>query len=70
MEMRRFVTYSAIGGIGWATGVTLLGYWLGHVSLVRDHIELMLVLIVLVSVVPIGIEYLRHRRSGPDRVSA
>ena len=29
MPMRRFVTYSALGGFVWATGVTLLGYWLG-----------------------------------------
>jgi membrane-associated protein len=64
MDMRRFVTYSAVGGVLWATGVTLLGYWLGHVSFVRTHIELMLVLLVALSLVPIGIEYLRHRRTG------
>jgi membrane-associated protein len=63
MDMRRFVSYSAIGGVVWATGVTLLGYWLGHVAFVRNHIELMLVLLVLVSLVPIGIEYGRHRRA-------
>ena len=61
MGFRRFVSYSAIGGALWATGVTLLGVGLGNVALVRDHIELMLLAIVLVSVVPIGLELLRSR---------
>lgn len=70
MDMRRFVSYSAIGGALWATGVTLLGYWLGHVAFVRNHIELMLVLLVLVSLVPIGIEYARHRRGRSESAPA
>ncbi|MGI8578297.1 MAG: DedA family protein [Nocardioidaceae bacterium] len=61
MSMRRFVTYSAIGGVAWATGVTLLGFWLGQVSVVRDHIELILVGLVALSLVPIGLEVLRSR---------
>jgi membrane-associated protein len=62
MDMRRYVTYTAVGGVLWGSGVTLLGYWLGHIAFVRTHIELMLVLLVLLSLVPVGIEYWRHRR--------
>jgi membrane-associated protein len=62
MSMRRFLTYSAIGGVLWASGVTLLGYWLGKVAFVRNHIELLLVALVLVSVIPVAIEMLRSRR--------
>ncbi|MGH3447914.1 MAG: DedA family protein [Nocardioidaceae bacterium] len=61
MPMRRFVAYSAIGGVTWATGVTLLGYFLGQVSFLSDHIDLILVVLVLLSVVPIGIEAWRAR---------
>ena len=61
MDRRRFFTYSFIGALLWATGVTLLGYYLGQVALVRNHIEVMLILIVALSLVPVGIEYLRHR---------
>jgi membrane-associated protein len=64
MSMRRFVTYSAIGGVIWACGVTLLGYYLGRISFVRGHIELMLVLIVAVSLVPVAAHGLRVRRSS------
>jgi membrane-associated protein len=61
MGFRRFIAYSAIGGALWASGVTVLGYYLGQISVVRNHIEAMLLAIVLVSVVPIGIEFLRAR---------
>jgi membrane-associated protein len=64
MGLRRFTTFSAIGAILWATGVTVLGYFLGQVAFVRNHIELILVAIVLVSVVPIAFEAARARRDS------
>ncbi len=66
MPMRRFVTYSAVGGTIWATGVTLLGYWLGHIAFVANHIDLLLVALVLVSVIPIAFEWLRARAGSRD----
>src|SRR5680860_898801 len=68
MDRRQFFTYSFIGALLWATGVTLLGYFLGQISFVRNHIDLMLVLIVLLSLVPVGVEYLRHRRQQAKAV--
>ena len=59
MGLRRFATYSAVGGVLWGTGVTVLGYYLGQVAFVRNNIEVMLIAIVAVSVVPIGLELLR-----------
>ena len=61
MNRRRFFTYSFIGALGWATGVTLMGYFLGQISFVRNHIDVMLILIVVLSLVPVAVEYLRHR---------
>ncbi len=68
MGFRRFVTYSAIGGVVWATGVTVLGYFLGEIAFIRNHVEAMLGAMVLVSVVPIGLELLRSRLFGRDHV--
>jgi membrane-associated protein len=62
MDRRRYFTYSVIGGVLWATGVTLLGYWLGNVKIIRDNIEAMAILIVALSVIPIAVEVLRARR--------
>jgi membrane-associated protein len=64
MEYRIFFTYNLVGGLLWGCGVTLLGFWLGRVAFVRDHIELMLVAIVALSLIPIVIEYLRARAQG------
>jgi membrane-associated protein len=64
MDRRRYLTYSGIGGLLWASGVTVLGQLLGQVEFVAKNLELMLIAIVFVSVVPILIEYLRHRRSS------
>jgi membrane-associated protein len=42
--------------------VTILGYFLGRVAFVKSNIELILVGIVVISVIPIAIEFLRGRR--------
>ena len=68
MDFRRFALYSLVGGVVWTTAVTLLGYWLGHVALVRDHIELFIVAVVAVSLVPVAVEAWRSR--GPARTGA
>ncbi|MFR9803845.1 DedA family protein [Pseudonocardia sp. RS010] len=70
MEARRYFTYSLIGGVAWAAGVTVLGYFLGQIEFVRVNIELMLLLIVLLSVVPIVVEFLRARRQGHGALPA
>jgi membrane-associated protein len=69
MDARRYFTYSLIGGVGWAGGVTVLGFWLGQFSFVRENIELMLILIVAISLLPIVVEVLRARRK-PGRQAA
>ncbi|MCX4989408.1 MULTISPECIES: DedA family protein [unclassified Streptomyces] len=61
MKYRPFLIFNIIGGILWGAGVTLLGSWLGGIDFVNKNIEAILILIVLVSVVPIIIEFLRAR---------
>ncbi|MEU7434468.1 VTT domain-containing protein [Streptomyces sioyaensis] len=61
MNYRSFLTFNIVGGVLWGAGVTLLGALLGNVAFVHKHIELILIAIVLVSVVPIAIEFLRAR---------
>ncbi|MFE5084651.1 DedA family protein [Streptomyces mirabilis] len=61
MKYRSFLTFNIIGGVLWGAGVTLLGSWLGKIDFVNNNIEAILILIVLVSVIPIAIEFLRAR---------
>ena len=62
MDFRRFMIFTAIGGIIWAVGVTLAGYFLGTIPFVKENIEAILLLVVLVSVLPIIWEFIKHRR--------
>jgi len=62
MDRRRYLVYSGIGAVLWASGVTLLGNALGSVDFVREYIELIFIGIVLLSVAPILVELLRGRR--------
>jgi membrane-associated protein len=61
MRYRTFVTYNLVGGLIWAVGVTLLGYFLGQVKVVEQNIEVTLILLVAISFVPIAIELLKAR---------
>ena len=61
MDFRKYATYSLIGAVLWAVGVTLLGYFLGQIDWVKSHIDLVLILVVVISCIPLVIEYLRHR---------
>jgi membrane-associated protein len=69
MNFRHFISYTAIGGVLWASGVTVAGYFLGNVSLIKNNIDAVLVLIVLVSVIPMGVEFLLHRRRAKREAS-
>ncbi|MGC5309906.1 DedA family protein [Micromonospora zamorensis] len=62
MHYSTFLTYNVLGGTLWGCGVTVLGYFLGQVTFVKNNIEFILIGIVVVSVLPIGIEVLRGRR--------
>ncbi|MFK0293074.1 DedA family protein [Streptomyces sp. NPDC090442] len=64
MNYRSFITFNIIGGTLWGAGVTLLGAALGNVEFVHKNIELILVAIVLISVVPVVIEFLRARNKA------
>ncbi|MGW1682431.1 DedA family protein [Saccharopolyspora sp. NPDC002376] len=62
MDQKKFFGYSAIGGIAWIVSMTLLGFFLGNISWIRDNLEAMAILIVLISIIPIVIEYVKGRR--------
>jgi membrane-associated protein len=62
MRYRHFVGFNALGAMLWGVGVTLLGYALGNVEFIKNNIELLLVVVVLISVIPIGVELFRSHR--------
>jgi membrane-associated protein len=70
MDAKKFFTYSAIGGVLWATGITVLGYFLGEIEVIEKNIDAMLVLIVLLSIIPIIIEVMKARREKKRSAAA
>ena len=62
MDFRRYAVYSVAISVVWGAGFPLLGYYLGNIPAVRDHVELVALLIAVVSFLPVGIEFVKHRR--------
>jgi membrane-associated protein len=64
MDRRHFLTWSFVGAVLWATGITLLGYFLGGWDFLQHNIEAAVLVIVFVSVLPMAFEWWRHRRTA------
>jgi membrane-associated protein len=66
MRYSRFLSFNVVGGIGWVLSMTLAGYQFGGVTIVRQNFEKVVIGIVLVSVLPMVIHYLRSRKMQPE----
>jgi membrane-associated protein len=62
MKYRTFVTYNLVGGLMWAVGVTLLGFFLGQIDFIEKNLEVAILAIVAISLLPITLELLKARR--------
>ncbi len=66
MKYRTFLIYDIIGGILWISSMTLAGYFLGEIKWVRENNEKVVLLIILVSVLPMLISFLKSKFSKKD----
>ena len=64
MPYARFTIYNIIGGTGWVLVGTLSGYFFGNLPFVRKNFSLVILAIVLISLIPALLEYLRHRKQS------
>jgi membrane-associated protein len=62
MEYLRFAVFNVTGGIAWVVLFLFGGYFLGNVPAVKDRFHIVIVAIILISVMPIGVEYVLARR--------
>lgn len=62
MSYLHFLKFNTMGVVLWAGGVTWLGYGLGTITFVAQNIELMLIMVVAASLVPVAFEVWRERR--------
>ncbi|MXG89745.1 DedA family protein [Nocardioides sp. YIM 123512] len=67
MERRRFFMWSAVGAVLWVVSITLLGYFLGAAfPWLGENIDYVTVAILAFTVVPLVVEWLKHRHDEHD----
>jgi len=66
MTYWRFIAYNVIGGVAWVAICVFAGYKFGNLEVVKNNFSLVIVAIVLISVLPMLIEYVRHRLNKPN----
>jgi membrane-associated protein len=64
MDYGRFLLFNVTGGIFWVVSLTIAGYFFGNIPVVRNNLSLVVLGIVVASIMPAVIEYLRHRRAA------
>lgn len=64
MSYGRFFSFNVVGSVGWVCLMTMLGYKLGSVPVVRANFEKVVILIILVSLIPVFLEILKSRRKA------
>jgi membrane-associated protein len=69
MPYLRFLSFSVFGGVGWVLFMTLLGYSLGNVPIVRQNFEKVIVAIVVISLLPALREAWKARRGHKSAVT-
>lgn len=61
MKYRTFVAYNIVGAFIWVTSLTFAGYFLGSIPIVRNNFEYAVYIIIFVSLIPVLIEFIRHK---------
>jgi membrane-associated protein len=71
MEYRRFVAYNVLGGVGWVSSMIWTGYGLGQtIPDIGRYVHLVIAVVVVLSVIPIGLEWWKARGRSHGPVSA
>ena len=62
MQYIRFFTYNCLGGILWIAIFLFSGYYLGGFKLVKENLNIVILLIIFLSIMPGVVEFFRHRQ--------
>jgi membrane-associated protein len=63
MRYGQFAAYNVIGGILWVTLFNGGGYLFGNTPIVREYFGLVIIAIVILSLLPMAVEWWRHRKT-------
>ena len=62
MTYGHFIAYNIIGGLAWVALFVLGGYFFGNLPIVKNNFHLVVAAIIIISILPAVIEYLKHRK--------
>jgi len=62
MTYSRFLLYNVVGGVVWVTLFVLAGYYFGNLPAVRQNFSYVILAIIVISVMPIVLEFMKSRR--------
>ena len=65
MSYLKFISYNVIGGVGWVAIFTFGGYFFGNIPFVKNNFSIVIIAIILISLVPAVLEFLKHRKKRP-----
>lgn len=63
MDYRKFITYNITGGLVWVLLFTLSGYFLGNIPQVKENFSIIVIAIILISLLPVLFEFIKHKKS-------
>ena len=69
MEYGRFISYNIFGGFLWVTLFLFMGNFFGNIPFVKANFELVIIGIILVSVVPMFVEYWKARKENKTKAA-
>jgi membrane-associated protein len=67
MTTGTFVAYNAAGAVGWVSLCLFAGWFFGNIPIIKNNFSLVTIGIVFVSILPMLVEVVRHRRGGGTR---
>jgi membrane-associated protein len=62
MKYGYYLRYNILGALTWGVLVPLLGYFLGNIPFISEHVILVTLALVVISLIPVVLEVLKARR--------
>ncbi|GAB62352.1 MAG: DedA family protein [Candidatus Jettenia sp.] len=69
MSYLRFALYNILGAVFWVPVFIYAGYFLGNIHFIKQHFSLMIIALIVVSLIPAVLEYLRHRQAKKEEIA-
>ena len=64
MNYRAFIIYNIMGALGWATGITFLGYWLGaKIPAIGEYLTPIILGIIVITCIPLAWDFIKNKRN-------